>query len=690
MLVVAPIAILSIGIIVSVTISMVGDAIISQTRAATAYTTQDALDRIEKDIRLSSAFLSTFSAVQPGQGKNATPTSMTDTTGFITSSGTTNDTLILHSPATTANPHDSGRALIYYANQPNACSAPNINLNRPLFVRTIYFLRTENNVTTLWRRTIVPTINLNVSPSIDANSVCNEPWQRDSCPIISGNDCKARDERLIDNVSELTLTYYTAYGSPTTNSLLATNVKIFLKTSQSIAGSVVTHSGTLRATRTNEATDAALAAPVVSVLNPTLNNYNNPTKTTFGWSGIPYAAYYALTYTINGITTDTTTTNTQYEITTKPLDVVSISVTAKNDTGESPPGSYSFTTPLWTTANYENGWYCESLNETQYGCPSYTKTTSGIVMVRGLATNPSAVANQTIFTLPINLRPHKAHAFPVWASLNNTTVRGRINIYPDGRVTIVVPTGNVNWVSLSDIRFMSSDSPIAWINATPTTNPNGWVHYGGAFGNTQYLKDSYDRTHLYGIVGSGDVVTDGASVLTTAASYGPSYSSLLPSLMTTNYTSSVLMSTSGSVLTRGVGPAFFAFPVWATLSAMLPSNSSTTPQYALPLSSGWVNYDTVTYWSAAPAQYSKPADYIVTLRGAIKNGTSAYGSTVATLPTNFRPSKQQAFRVVGKNTSNQETNVRLDILPNGEIKLYSNNVSNTLLSLENVSFYAEQ
>ncbi len=675
MLVVAPIAILSIGIIVSVTISMVGDAMISQARATAAYTTQDALDRIEKDIRLSSAFLSTFSSVQPGQGKNATPALMTDTTSFSTSSNTASDTLILNSPATTSDPYDSGRALVYYKDQPNACGGASTNLNRPLTTRVIYFLRTQNSVTTLWRRTVVPIWN--TSPTVDANTVCNAPWQRDSCPTTNGSDCQANDEKMIDNVSAFTLTYYTASGATTTNSRMATNVKVLLKTSQSVAGSTVIQANTLRATRTNETTDAIPAAPTVSVLNPSINSDNNPTKTTFGWNAVPYAGYYKIAYTINGTTTNATTTSTSYVVATKPLDIVSVTVRAVNDMGESPPGTFSLTTPLWTVPNLNSGWTSWGTGtSTGHTQAAYTITPGGTVMIKGMMQKATTVSNgETIFTLPVGLRPTAQLIYGVKAgSLSNNI--GRLDIDTAGNVMLINVANASSWVTIDGIMFAASGYG-TWTMLAPGS---GYSNYGNVYSNLGYQTDTYaGRVNVQGLIkGDGGAISPGL----------PSIGSLTSHVRTI-----------GAVSTDDV------FGINQSGSSVSPrgSSSSTRPTawhslqftYYPNQGSGWTALTLQNSWVAYPAAgwetpgYRKGADGIVSLKGLIWKSTGSSGEVIFNLPAGYRP-RQTWFMpaYTGCNTAGL-----LYIAPDGNVYGvygWGTSINNSCTSLDNIHFMAEQ
>ena len=102
MLVVAPIIIVVITGLVAAMVAMVGDALTANSRAVTAYDTQDALERIEQDVRTAVNFMDRFSYMTAPQGRDGN-------TGAF--SFTDNKDLILTQQATTGSPCDSSRAL---------------------------------------------------------------------------------------------------------------------------------------------------------------------------------------------------------------------------------------------------------------------------------------------------------------------------------------------------------------------------------------------------------------------------------------------------------------------------------------------------------------------------------------------------------------------------------------------------
>ena len=150
MLVVAPIVILVVGGIVALLIALVGDVLIARERNSMAYNTQDALNLIEQDVRLSSNIQATTGTLPSPQGSDS---NVSGTAAFQS-----NSALILTLYATNLSPTDPNR-LIITLNTPSACGSPNATANTPFTYTVVYFV--YNN--SLWRRVIVPDYNTNSS-----------------------------------------------------------------------------------------------------------------------------------------------------------------------------------------------------------------------------------------------------------------------------------------------------------------------------------------------------------------------------------------------------------------------------------------------------------------------------------------------------------------------------------------------
>ena len=146
MLVIAPIVILAIGAFLAVIISMTGEVIATRASNTMVYNVQDALDRIEEDVKQAAGFLPTNIGLvaNSAQGYNDDGTSFTNVGG---ASGTS---LILNMVATRQNPLETDYNYVYLRDQPDPCSDPHNNI--PLTYNIVYFVKND----TLWRRTIMP------------------------------------------------------------------------------------------------------------------------------------------------------------------------------------------------------------------------------------------------------------------------------------------------------------------------------------------------------------------------------------------------------------------------------------------------------------------------------------------------------------------------------------------------------
>jgi hypothetical protein len=227
-------------------ITMVGDVLVIRDKNNTTYEAQDALDRIERDTRISTQFLTTTGTLTAPQGSN------NGYTGTAAFTNTTN-TIILNELATDKNPATTNRWLIYYANQPNACGSQQETANVPFTVKIVYFL----NNGSLWRRSLVPDFNHN--GTVDSQTICsstNDPWQQNSCsPGYSNSRCKAEDEEIMKNVSSLVVKYFASPLSTTdlgaTGATGATTIEATVTGQKTTAGRDYSASAVLRTTRLN-------------------------------------------------------------------------------------------------------------------------------------------------------------------------------------------------------------------------------------------------------------------------------------------------------------------------------------------------------------------------------------------------------------------------------------------------------
>jgi hypothetical protein len=237
MLAIAPVALLVISGFLALMTYMTGDILATRESNVLVYDTQDALNRIEQDIRLSTGFATTTGNLLSPQGSDD------GTTAFDSSSA-----LILSQYATTAAPTDPDRQLVYLKNIPTSvanCNGTNEVNNNTLQLRIIYYIKDGS----LWRRTIVPPYNTNAVPA--ATQVCDAPWQKNSCsPGYSSSRCNTNDSEVLANITSMSTTYVDARNSPSPV-VNATAAKITITTSKQAAGRTITNRATVRAFKLN-------------------------------------------------------------------------------------------------------------------------------------------------------------------------------------------------------------------------------------------------------------------------------------------------------------------------------------------------------------------------------------------------------------------------------------------------------
>jgi len=108
----------------------------------------------------------------------------------------------------------------------------------------------------------------------------------------------------------------------------------------------------------------------------------------------------------------------------------------------------SYTNSTWITPTLINGW---SWYGSPFATPGYTKSSDGIVSLKGLIRAGTVTAGTPIFTLPTGYRPSSRQLLgSVSAGLDY-----RIDVNTDG--VVYLQGGNINaaWVSLDTIRFLA-------------------------------------------------------------------------------------------------------------------------------------------------------------------------------------------------------------------------------------------
>lgn len=687
MLVVAPIVILAIGAFLTVIISMTGEVLSSRASNTLSYDIQDALTRIDQDVKLSSTFLAqnsiTLNATEQ-QGYN------NDATNFTNIDGTSGTSLILNSVVTNDNPTSASAGVVYLANQPNACASSDVKLNKPLTMNIVYFVKDN----ALWRRTIMPS-NLPSAPV-----TCSSPWQQASCATgyTPGNLCKTNDVKLVDGVTNNTfsISYFSNPSSTTPNTVVSTDpsaevrnaaftaiptVNVSISSSQTVAGRTIERSASIRSTRLES--NASFIAPTVADSTPSTPKitatYITPESAKFTW---PISSGNNVTYTADyNIDGDPTSgpwtsayvqsSNTSYTRQAIRGQVVNFRVKAVNSAAPSGT-SYAYasvTIPLWNNLPMQNNW---TNYQNTYAEAGFTKTNDGMVVVKGLIKRAGTMTvGEAVGVLPEGYRPQYGMSF------QSVTSGGAANIYVYPTGEIIASTGSSEaWLSLSTIRFLAADTGYTWTNPTllnSWTNRNNAPTYDPP--NLGYTIDGIGRVHVRGVIANGTNADPGNIFSLPPAAQSSQYYFIPVRSGSGGINLVGVYPTTNSIVSKGiaVGTAYFlnftylpdTYTNWTTMS----------------MSAGWVFYGS----NFTTPQYTKSSDGMVTIKGLIKSGTTTAGTVIFTLPPGYRPAERQIYvaQATGAGFA------RVDILANGQIQIQSG-FSATWTTLDGLAFMAEQ
>jgi hypothetical protein len=681
MLVIAPIVVLAIGAFLTVIISMTGEVLSSRGANTLAYNVQDALNRIDQDVKLSTTFLATNNitlTAGEAQGYN------NDATNFTNVGGSSGTSLILNSLATNDNPTSLTSGLVYQTDKPNACASDRVQDNTPMSINIVYFVKDN----TLWRRTIMPS-NYAVGTSV----YCSTPWQQPSCaPGYTAVFCKTNDIKLVEGVGStgFSVQYYTSASSTSANATASDTaasvtdrgtalqslptVGVVITASQSIAGRSVERSASLRSTRldTNASTIANYVAPTTPAAPTLSGSVSTPTSVVYTWPKVSGAETYTFQYNLNGGAWQTPITNQNvntYTVNAGYNNVtVNARVTATNTAGTSGYGTATTTVPLWVTPILLNTWNDYG---TAFAGARFTKTSEGVVVLSGLIKKPSAaVAGEALFQLPEGYRPN---AKQLYTTITNANVHSRVDIEPDG--TVRVQVSNAGYLALDGIKFIPTATTALPFTALPMVN--SWVNYdAGDHQQAGYTKDTLNRTFLRGLIKNGSTTT--ASLISSiAATYtSPSYLHL-PAVRSGGFG---MMSPSQTNTTYpGAGLQFkIGTNTYFSIESMF--YNSYTGWTSMTMQNSWVWYSSAGIF-ATPA-YTKAADGIVSLKGLITGGTATSETVLTTLPAGYRPSNRLIFEV-----ANNGAVGRVDVLQTGQVRIITG--GNTWLDLSNIHFIGE-
>lgn len=713
MMVIAPIVILLIGAFIALIVNLTGEVLSSRGSNVLAYDVQDALNRIEQDVKLSTTYLSTnnididgnvappVAATRQGYARNAGEVSGGSTVNFsnVAKTNGSNASLILNVLATNDNPLSDTANYVYLANQPNSCSTiAEYSKNTPMSTNVIYFVDSNE---TLWRRTIMPT-----GYDVAANRCGNAPWQQPSCApgynTASVPFCKTNDIKLVEGVraADFQVSYYTsasgtaatsaannpadttANGDAVRNAALQSTptVSVSIISRKTIAGREISQSGTVRATRLDtNASSIATQTPVTAA--PTAprvsSNVSDGHYVNFIWPRVDTATSYDLDYRINGGAwqaggTDLDNNSRQFTVSTAwHEDTVEVRVRATNSAGDSAWTTNSLKIPLWAPLILRGGWTDYAAG---YGTAAYTMTKSGLVMLKGLVRNSGSPAvGDIIGVLPNDYKPSGRLLIGTSSSTNgNGSARVDVNPIAEGAQVVFSDSGSPGWFTLDSVRFVPAIS--ANTKVTPTLQ-NSFIPYGGAYEGPTYTQDTTfgtNRVTIQGLLNNGNRA-NGVLIFTIPAALRPAKYQHHASRSGTFHHLGI--DENAGLLAKGDGSGAYAINM-----SYLPA--SVTGWTNLSMVNGWVYYPDGPNWFSTP-QYNKTSDGIVQLKGLIRGGSTTYDSNIATLPVGFRPKARILTTVV-----NSGGYARIDILANGEIHFMGS--SNTWYALDSVYFMAEQ
>lgn len=638
LLVVAPIVILTIGAFVTVIVNMTGDVLASRATNVLTYNIQDALNRIEEDVKLSTSFIAgnNVSLESPQGFDNATA-------NFRNNDTTYGNMLILNTLATTGNPISTTSGLVYLDDQPNNCTDAQVNQNKPLTINVVYFIKDG----TLWRRTIMP---LNYT-----TAGCTVPWQQPSCnPSVSNAFCKAEDVRLVDNITtnDFKIEYFN-----TANSLLAdtvandttktvterntalqslTTVSASITVNTTAAGRAISQSGTIRATKldVNASSIAPIIIPVTPASPTVSGSVTAPVSTVFTWPLVQGATSYSVEYNINGGAWTTGFTNQNTTTYTVPAcntagapcsthnDTVNVRVTATNIAGTSGYSTTSQTIPQWVAPTLQNNW--SNYNGT-FTTAGYTKTSAGMVVLKGLVKAGVIGCTTPIATLPVGYRPEGKLIF----ENSSNSAAGRLDIDLNGEIRACA--GSNAWFSLDGFTFMPSTS--SFTPLSPLLN--SWINFGSAHATAEYLTDSNGRVHVKGVVRNGTATSGTPIGNLPAGSRPPEYMHMVN--QNSAVATHISIDNTGNVLAKGGSNSYLSLQAMFLPSGRATGATCTTQWCNLTLLNAWVWYGGIY----STPQYTKTADGMVLLKGLIRSGSS----TIANLPAGYCPKQQQLLTV---------------------------------------------
>lgn len=528
-LIIAPIVILAIGAFVAIMVSVVGEVLVTRNTTSQTNDIHGALDQIEQDVKLSLEFPVTTGSLPSPQGRN---NNFTGTSAFTSADP---NTLVLQTAAT------SFDGIMYYANQPNPCPEvdfyyyPNVVYNRVFTITNMYFVKDG----ALWKRTYVPTYNLNVT-SPDQSTLCSDsnPRERNTCsPGYTASRCQTQDTKLIENVTALSTAFF-ATGDSTTNvgagnSATATTVEVSITASTKSAGEPIATTMKRRMSKLDQANPTSTTSrwaywPAGDGTGELQNGWK-PYESGFAEPG--YIKTSGGVVFLKGLIKNGTTTNgTTVAVLPpayRPSTRVTVPVTARSSAGANESAVIQIQTngdiQIWyvdahatlpwvsldgvgflldseypmTNLVLQNGWTKFLDREVLYGVDSMGRT-----HIRGQFAPGTTTSNTVISQLPSARRPDKYYHF-MGGAPSNQYVHYAIN----NTGAIVARGFSSSWQGFGAIFYPYSFTGWTYWTPPPGTGTyalqNSWDNYSSTYPSASYTKAADGIVSLRGLIGGG-------------------------------------------------------------------------------------------------------------------------------------------------------------------------------------------
>ena len=202
-MIVAPIAVLVVGVFIGFIVALTGDALQSTARSQLLEELGSAHEQIRRDARLATEFRATsFPATSPQRPNNSSGTATFTTANTSQNINNAYTLLILRTNATDKDPFDPTRTIVR-KEVGGACSSA----NDPYQVDIVYYAKSNipddhdspSSTWSLWRR---------VLPDRSSTPCGAPPWQRPSCAIgqdMTTGTCQTEDQLVLKSLQPYAL-----------------------------------------------------------------------------------------------------------------------------------------------------------------------------------------------------------------------------------------------------------------------------------------------------------------------------------------------------------------------------------------------------------------------------------------------------------------------------------------------------